>query len=110
MTDDQSIPDEPIEVEYRSAVRILDRYRSAEAVRAGRHPGSERELTAYDDAGHPLVTAFQFDNFWHIDIETRALKLVGIKILGSEVTTGFRVRSEAEAVDWLEFLARAVTR
>lgn len=110
MSSDQNIPDEPIEIEYRSHVRVLDQFRPAEAVRAGRHPGSERTLTAYDDAGHSLVTAFQFAGFWHIDIESQALKLVGIKPLSSEVIAGFRVRSEAEAVDWLEFLARAVTR
>lgn len=103
-------PDEPIEVEYRSAVRVLDRIRSAEAVRAGRHPGAERELIVVDDAGCALVIAFQFDRFWHIDIESAALKRVGLKILGSEVSRGFRVRSEDEAVDWLEFLGRAVTR
>ena len=56
------------------------------------------------------MTAFQFDGFWHIDIETAAFKLVGLKFLGSEVLGGFRVSSEDEAVDWLEFLGRAVTR
>lgn len=110
MTDDQNIPDEPIEVEYRSHVRVLDQYRSAEAVKEGRHGGSERVLTAVDDHGRALVTAFQFDNCWHIDIESQAFKALGLKQLGSEVIGGFRVRSEAEAVDWLEFLARAVTR
>ena len=104
-----TFPDEPIEVEYRSTVRIVDCIRSAEAVREGRHPGAVRVLRAIDARGHDLVTAFQFDGFWRIDIEYHAFKLVGLKALGSEVT-GFRVRTEAEAVDWLEFLARAVNR
>ncbi|MDW5612084.1 hypothetical protein [Mycolicibacterium sp. D5.8-2] len=110
MSGDQNIPDEPIEIEYRSHVRVLDQYRSAEAVRAGRHSGSERVLTAVDDHGRALVTAFQFDTYWHIDIESQAFKALGLKQLGSEVIVGFRVRTEEAAVDWLEFLARAVTR
>lgn len=105
-----SCPDEPIEVNYRSAVQILDCLRSADAVRSGRHPGAERELIAVDDAGRVLVTAFQFDRFWHIDIESASFKLLGLKQLGSEVIGGFRVRSEDEAVDWLDFLGRAVSR
>lgn len=110
MSSDQNIPDEPIEIEYRSHVRVLDQYRPAEAVRAGRHPGSERTLTAVDDRGRALVTAFQFDTYWHIDVESQAFKALGLKLLGSEVIGGFRVRTEEQAVDWLEFLARAVTR
>lgn len=105
-----NIPDEPIEVEYRSNVRILDSLRSADAVRAGRHPGSERELAAVDNTGRSLVTAFECRGYWHIDVEYRALQLVGIRPLGSNVTSGFRVRTEEEAVDWLEFLSWVVTR
>ena len=107
-----SCPDEPIEIDYRSNnIRILDRMRSAEAVRAGRHPGADRELIAVDDHGHALVIAFQFPDrdLWRVDIETAAFKLIGMKFLGSNAH-GFWVRSEEEAVDWLEFLGRAVTR
>lgn len=67
-------------------------------------------LWAVDNEGRALVSAFEFDDFWQIDIEYRALQLVGIKPLASETHGGFRVRSEEQAVSWLEFISRAVTR
>ncbi|BBZ57061.1 hypothetical protein [Mycolicibacterium phocaicum] len=106
-----SCPDEPIKIDYRSNhIRIIDCIRPAGA-RSGRHPDSDRDLSAIDDQGNCLVTAWQFPNrdHWRIDIESPAFKLIGIKALGSKAH-GFWVRTEEEAVDWLEFLGRAVTR
>lgn len=106
-----TLPEWPIEAEYNTPrYHILDRLRPVAAVRSGRHPGSTRELAAYDRHGRNIVTAFQYADYWHIDVETAGIKAVGIKPLSTEVLSGFSVRTEEQAVDWIDFLARAVTR
>jgi hypothetical protein len=84
--------------------RIVDCRRSAEAVRAGRHPGTSRYLAAIDASGNQIATAFEYPDCWQIDAETHLIKMAGLGLLDNQVMHGFLVRSEAEAYDWLRLL------
>lgn len=92
---------------------VIDQQRSAEAVREGRHPGAVRTLSAVilasESTGVIVATAFQYReaNVWRVDIETPALKAAGWRPLELDVT-GFEVRSEGQARDWLQFFGSLV--
>jgi hypothetical protein len=88
--------------------RIVDHRRSAEAVRAGRHPGTSRELVAIDAVGNAIAVAFEYPDCWQVDVEYPLIKMVGLGPL-NKVSGGFRVRSEAEAYDWLRLFGALTT-
>jgi hypothetical protein len=72
--------------------RIVDHRRSAEAVRAGRHPGTSRELIAIDAVGNAIAVAFEYPDCWQVDVEYHLIKMAGLG-LGHQMVHGFRVRS-----------------
>ncbi len=93
-----------------SGYLIVDRLQSAKAVREGRHPGVSRYLAAFDAAGREIATAFEYPDYWHIDVEYHAITLAGMD-WNNRIFGGFRVKSEEVAYDWLRlFAALAVTR
>jgi hypothetical protein len=92
------------------AYRVLDKQRDPDAVAEGRHPGVERELMVVDMAcRRVLFTAFQYPDYWRIDVESPAMKMAGMKLLANSVD-GFCVRTDAEAFDWMNFLGALATR
>lgn len=92
---------------------IIDQQQSKEAVEHGRWPGAVRTLSAAiltsKNRGTIVATAFEFQdaNFWRLDIETPALEAAGWRPLELDVT-GFQVRSEGQARDWLQFFGSLV--
>jgi hypothetical protein len=80
--------------------RIIDRMRSLEAVRSGRRPGASRVLKAIDASGNEIASAFEYSDYWHIDVEHHTIKTAGIDTFN--ISHGFCVRSEDEAYDWLQ--------
>ncbi|UUO03849.1 hypothetical protein M4D79_14105 [Mycolicibacterium novocastrense] len=92
-------------IESEPRWRITAVQRSAEAVRAGRHPGSRRVLTAIDSHGNAIASAFQFPDRWHIDLENYGIRLAGMNPLSANLLRGFCVTSEDEAHDWLHLFA-----
>jgi len=81
--------------------RIVDRRRSAEAIRAGRHPGTSRYLLAIDASGNAIATAFEYPNYWQIDAERHLTEMAGLGPI-NQLVHGFRVASEVEVYDWLQ--------
>lgn len=94
---------ERLVVQSAPGYRVTREKRPAEAVRAGRHPGSEYTLTAVNTtSGRCFATAFQFPDFWLIDVEFDTIKLAGLSPLAVEINRGFRVRTEQEAREWMQ--------
>jgi hypothetical protein len=90
--------------------RIADCRRSAGEVRVGRHPGTSRYLAVIDASGNQIATAFEYSDSWQIDAEYHLIKMAGLGPLDNQVVGGFRVRSEAEAYDWLRLFGALTTR
>jgi hypothetical protein len=91
----------PAENANTPSYRIIDRMRNPEAVGAGRHPGASRTLTAIDASGHEIATAFEYPDYWQIDVEHHTIKTAGLDPLVTNIIHGFGVRSGDEAYDWL---------
>lgn len=85
--------------------QIVERQRSTEAVWAGRHPGTSRLLAAIGVSGKEIARAFEYPDYWQIDVENHTIKIAGMD-WRSGVIDGFCVRSENEAYDWLSCSVR----
>lgn len=90
---------------------VIDKQRSDEAVREGRHRGAVRTISAAvlvsETRGEIVATAFQYPTeghkeFWIVDIETPGLKAAGHRPLELDLAGGFVVHSEGQARDWLQ--------
>ena len=73
---------------------------------SGGHPRSSRSFSVVHASGSVIATAAQYPDHWQIDIEGYAIRAAGFGVLSHELFTGFRVRREEEAYDWLRCSVR----
>jgi hypothetical protein len=93
--------------------RIIERRRSAEPVRAGRHPGTVRELIVLNASGYEIASAFEYPHYWQIDVENHTIEIASMnpawKNAGG-LLRGFCVESEDAAYDWLKLFDALATK
>lgn len=103
-------------VDEGSGCKIVDETRPPIASAQGRHPGTSRTMTAIIRHGDSptswvqAASAFEYPDYWHIDVEFHAERLAGIDVLSSHLVWGFRVKSEAAARDWLRLFGALTAR